>query len=364
MARFRGPTADGIRREGPRYYLERDGECTLEGRDSRKGLVVAGRAGKAGLGDDRRRDRRGKVSAAEEGDPPANPIKEVSYFAVCVDTSTGKIQHDIKLGTEQNPAYCHPFNSYASPTPFIEPGRLYAHFGSHGTWAVDTATGKPLWERRDLRCDHFRGPASSPIVYGDLLYLIFDGFDLQYVAALDKATGETVWKTDRKIKYKTDNGDYKKAYATPAIFLVDGNPQLVCPSAECTIAYDPKTGNEIWRVSHGGMNGSARPVMADGLVYLTSGHDKKLLALKPGATGLIPADSVKWLAAKDVSTRPSLLIDGGLLYMVSDNGIASCLDAATGKVYYSERIDGEYSTFQFLQMAASITATRSVRRLC
>jgi outer membrane protein assembly factor BamB len=285
-----------------------------------------------------------KSPPPKKGDPPANPIKEVSYFAVCVDTSTGKIQHDIKLGTELNPAYCHPFNSYASPTPFIEPGRLYAHFGSHGTWAVDTATGKPLWERRDLRCDHFRGPASSPIVYGDLLYLIFDGFDLQYVAALDKATGETVWKTDRKIKYKTDNGDYKKAYATPAIFLVDGNPQLVCPSAECTIAYDPKTGNEIWRVSHGGMNGSARPVMADGLVYLTSGHDKKLLALKPGATGLIPADSVKWLAAKDVSTRPSLLIDGGLLYMVSDNGIASCLDAATGKVYYSERIDGEYST--------------------
>jgi outer membrane protein assembly factor BamB len=284
-----------------------------------------------------------KAAPPRKGDPPANPIKEVSFFAVCVDRETGKVVHDIKLGTEANPAYCHPFNSYASPTPFVEEGRLYAHFGSHGTWCVDTATGKVLWERRDLKCDHFRGPASSPVVYGDLLYLIFDGFDLQYVAALDKANGRPVWKTDRKIKYSTDNGDYKKAYATPALFEIDGKPQLVCPSAECTVAYDPKTGDELWRISHGGMNGSGRAVMGNGLLYLTSGHNGRLLAVKPGGTGMLTADAVKWQVNKAVPTRPSVLLDGGLIYMVSDNGIASCLDAATGKVHYSERLDGEYS---------------------
>jgi outer membrane protein assembly factor BamB len=279
----------------------------------------------------------------KKGDPPPNPVKEVSFFAVCVDRESGKVLHDIKLGTEPNPAYCHPFNSYASCTPFIEEGRLYAHFGSHGTWCVDTTTGKVIWEQKDLKCDHFRGPGSSAVVYGDLLYLIFDGFDLQYVAALDKKTGKPVWKTDRKIKYTTDNGDFKKAYATPALLTIDGKPHLVCPSAECTIAYDPKTGDELWRITHGGMNGAGRAVMGNGLLYLTSGHNKKLLAVKPGATGTVPADAVKWQAVKAVPSRPSLLLDGELLYMVSDEGIASCLDAATGKVHWSERLDGEFS---------------------
>jgi outer membrane protein assembly factor BamB len=341
---FRGPTADGradakgvattwSEKENVRW------KTAIHGK-GHSSPVVLGKQVWVTTADEVAAD---KAAPPKKGDPPPNPVKEVSFFAVCVDADTGKVIHDIKLGTEQNPAYCHPFNSYASCTPFVEAGRLYAHFGSHGTWCVDTATGKPLWERRDLKCDHFRGPGSSPVVYGDLVYLIFDGFDLQYVAALDKKTGETVWKTDRKIKYSTDNGDYKKAYATPALFTIDGKAQLVCPSAECTIAYDPKTGAELWRLTHGGMNGSARAVMGNGLMYLTSGHNKKLLAVKPGATGAVPAEAVKWQATKDVSTRPSLLLDGDLLYMVSDNGIASCLDANTGKVYYSERLDGEYS---------------------
>jgi outer membrane protein assembly factor BamB len=284
-----------------------------------------------------------KAPPPKKGAPPANPVKEVSFFAVCVDRETGKVVHDIKLGTDQNPQYCHPFNSYASSTPFVEDGRLYAHFGAPGTWCVDTATGKTLWERLDLKCDHFRGAASSPVVYGDLLYLIFDGFDFQYVVALSKATGKTVWKTDRNIKYRTDNGDYKKAYATPALFDVGGKQQLVCPSAECTIAYDPKTGGEIWRISHDGMNGSARPVVGNGLLYLTSGHNKKLLAIAPTGTGTLAADVVKWQATKSVPSRPSLLLDGELLYTVSDDGFASCLDATTGKVFWNERLDGEFS---------------------
>jgi outer membrane protein assembly factor BamB len=284
----------------------------------------------------------------KKGGAPSNPVKEVSFFAVCLDRETGKIVHDIKLGTEENPAYCHPFNSYASPTPFIEDGRLYAHFGSHGTWCVDTASGKVLWTRKDLKCDHFRGPASSPIVFGNLVYLIFDGFDLQYVVALDKTSGDTVWKMDRKIKYSNDNGDWKKAYATPAVLEINGRLELVCPSAECTMAYDPKTGSELWRLQHGGMNGSARPVMGNGLLYLTRGHPAQLLAVKAGAkpdsTGMLTKDAIAFTAAKNVPTRPSLLLDGDLLYMISDNAIASCLDAKTGNVLWSERLDGEFSS--------------------
>src|SRR5262249_12818569 len=148
-------------------------------------------------------------------------------FAVCVDRETGKILHDLKVFDVEKPAFCIPFNSYASPTPVIEEGRVYVHFGTYGTACLDTATGKKLWERRDLNCDHFRGPGSSPIVFGDLLFVHFDGFDVQYVVALDKATGKTVWKKDRAIDYGTDNGDLKKAYATPTVITVQGKPQLI-----------------------------------------------------------------------------------------------------------------------------------------
>jgi outer membrane protein assembly factor BamB len=290
-----------------------------------------------------------KVPSAGKGGAPPNPVEEVTFFAVCVDRSSGKVIHDVKLGRVENPDYCIPFNSYASSTPFIEKGRLYAHFGSNGTWCVDTSTGKTLWARRDLKCNHWRGAASSAVVYDNLLYLIFDGFDLQYVAALDKMTGQIVWKTDRDIQYKTDNGDFKKAYATPALFEIGGKPQLICPSAQCTIAYDPKTGTELWRISHDGMNGAARPVRGNDLLYLTSGHNATLLAVKPSGTGMLPKSAVAWqVEKKAVPTRPSLLLDGELLYMVSDNGIASCLDALTGKVYWAERLDGEFSASPIL----------------
>lgn len=342
---FRGPSADGRSdaKDLPTTWSETENirwKAAIHGR-GHSSPVVLGNQVWVTTADEVMGEKKPNT---QKGAPPSNPIQEVSLFAICVDRDTGKVRHDINLGSQRDPQYCHPFNSYASPTPFIEAGRLYAHFGSLGTWCVDTTTGKVIWERRDLECDHFRGPGSSPVVYGDRLYLIFDGADLQYVAALDKSTGKTVWKTDRKIKYSTDNGDYKKAYATPALFEIDGRPHLVCPSAECTIAYDPKTGAELWRIVHGGMNGSARPVAGDGLLYLTNGHTRKLLAMKPGTMGTVPTSAVKWQVTKDVPTRPSLLLDNGLIYMVSDTGLASCLDAATGKAHYAEqRLDGEFS---------------------
>jgi outer membrane protein assembly factor BamB len=264
-------------------------------------------------------------------------------FAVCVDRETGKVVHDLKVFTVERPAFCHAFNSYASPTPVVEAGQVYVHFGSAGTACLDTATGKVLWERRDLPCDHFRGAGSSPIVHGDLLFLTFDGFDLQYVTALDKRTGRTVWKQDRTIQYSTSDGDYKKAFATPAILKVNGQEHLICPSAEATIAYDPRTGGEIWRVIHGGMNAASRPVFARGMVYLTSGHTMHLLAVRLGENGDLTPKAIEWKAIRGIPTRSSLLPVGDLLFMVNDNGIASCLDARTGKSHWQQRLGGAFS---------------------
>ena len=283
-----------------------------------------------------------KVPLPKRPGSPGNAV-QATYCAVCIDRDTGKIVHDVKLRVEKDPDYCHDYNSYASPTPVIEDGRVYAHFGSHGTWCIDTATGQPLWERTDLECNHFRGPGSSPILYKDLLILILDGYDYQYVAALDKKTGRTVWKKDRDINYSRDDGDLKKAYATARVLDIGGRPHLVCPSAEFTIAYDPMTGEELWRLKHGGMNGAARPIRGNGLLFLTSGHTKQLLAVKENLNGHVPRSAIVWQTREIVPTRPSLLLAGDLLFMVNDDGIASCLDAKTGKVHWTERLNGKFS---------------------
>ncbi len=207
-------------------------------------------------------------------------------FAVCVDRQSGKIVHDLLVFENESPQFCHPTNSYASPTPAIEAGRIYVHFGSYGTACFDTTTGQRIWERRDLHCDHYRGPGASPILWDGKLFVAYDGFDLQYVVALDKVTGETVWRKDRQIDYGSDNGDFRKAYCTCHVIEHEGQAQLISPSAAETISYDPRSGDELWRVRHGGMNTATRPLYAHGLVYVTIGDSvgeikPSLLAIRP-----------------------------------------------------------------------------------
>ena len=162
--------------------------------------------------------------------------------------ATGRIVHDIKVFDVEKPANTQQYNSFASPTPAIEKDRVYISFGSYGTACLDTHTGKTLWHRQDLPCNHFRGPGSSPVIFENLLLLHFDGFDYQYAIALDKQTGETVWKTDRTHDYGTDDGDMKKAFSTPLVIEAAGRLQMISPCSKAAFAYDPRTGKEIWRV--------------------------------------------------------------------------------------------------------------------
>src|SRR5689334_23193490 len=141
-------------------------------------------------------------------------------FVLCVDRETGKVEHDVKLFTVEKPdELWMKFNSYASPTPVIEEGRIYVTFGTYGTACLDTKTAKPLWVRNDLHCNHWRGAGSSPILHGNHLILTHDGYDVRYVVALDKKTGQTVWKTDRNHDYGKNgkDGDTMKGFATPII---------------------------------------------------------------------------------------------------------------------------------------------------
>jgi outer membrane protein assembly factor BamB len=264
-------------------------------------------------------------------------------FAICVDANTGKIVHDLTLFEIAEPMFCIPYNSYASPTPVIDEGRVWVHFGSAGTACLDTASGRVLWSRQDLPCDHFRGPGSSPIPFRDLLIMNFDGFDFQYVVALDKQTGKTVWKTDRTIDYGTTDGDFKKAYCTPAVFEHDGRLQLVSPAAVGTVAYHPLTGEELWKVYHGGYNAAARPLYTHGVVIICTEGGLRLLAVRPDGTGDVTKTHLAWTCGKATPTRASQLVVGDHLFMVNEQGIVSCLDIRTGTATWTERMGGRHS---------------------
>jgi outer membrane protein assembly factor BamB len=265
-------------------------------------------------------------------------------FAICVDGDSGNILHDLHLFDVAHPDEIHVTNSYASPTPVLEQGRAYVHFGTYGTACLDTSSGKVLWQRRDLRCNHWRGPGSSPILFEDLLIVHFDGYDLQYVVAFDKNTGETRWKTDRNIDYQTDDGDLKKAFCTPIIISVQGQLQLISPAAKATIAYDPRTGRELWRMRYDNHSAAARPLFGHGLLFINSGFSKaELYAVRPGTEGDVTDTHVVWKTDRGIGSKPSHLLIDDLLYVVHDQGTASCLDALTGQSVWQKRLGGNFS---------------------
>jgi outer membrane protein assembly factor BamB len=268
-------------------------------------------------------------------------------FAVALDKQSGRIVYDLKLFDVANPQYAHPFNTYASPTPVIEDGRVYVTFGSPGTAAIDTATGKVLWTRRDLECNHFRGAGSSPVLFRDLLLMHFDGSDVQYAVALDKRTGKTVWKTPRSIDFQDlqpdgkpqADGDFRKAFATPQIVTVDGRAVLISLGSKAAYGYEPMTGRELWRLEERAQfSASTRPVTGHGLVFFATGFNTgQVLAVRP-ATG-----EVVWRAARGAPNKPSLLLAGDLLFMVNDSGVVTCLDARTGAEIWKSRLADSYS---------------------
>ena len=170
----------------------------------------------------------------------------VSLDVICVEAASGELLHELTLFDVEDPPPIESFNSYASPTPVVEPGRLYCDFGGFGTACIDTETGKVLWKRQ-LSVDHQVGPGSSPILDNGLLILVRDGVDSQYITALDTLTGQTVWKSDRP-PFETTSGYMKKAFSTPLVIESQGRRQMVVPGARWCVSYNPTTGDPIWRV--------------------------------------------------------------------------------------------------------------------
>jgi outer membrane protein assembly factor BamB len=226
-------------------------------------------------------------------------------------------------------------NSFASPTAIVAGDRVYLHFGFYGTACI-TTKGEILW-KQTLRYEPQHGPGGSPILFDDLLIISCDGFDAQYVVALDAATGKTRWKTAR--------GKGNQAYTTPLLIDAGGRPQVISPGAHRAYAYDPKTGRELWYIEYGdGFSNVPAAVYANGLVFICSGFfEPVLFAVRPDGRGNVTKSHVAWRYPRAVPLTPSPVVVGDELYMVNDAGIATCLDVSSGSLHFQQRIGGNHS---------------------
>ena len=276
------------------------------------------------------------------------------FSALCLDRATGRVLHETKLFHADKPEPLgNDMNGYASPTGWLEDGRVFLHFGSYGTACLATDDFRVLWKRTDLPCRHYRGPGSSLFNWKDTIILTMDGVDVQYLCALDKATGATRWRTDRNTEFDdlgadgkpVDNGDYRKSYTTPMLVEVDGKPQIVSSSSKATVAYDPGSGREIWRTTYKGFSNASLPAVAGNLVAINTGHGKANLQafrITAATTGDITGQLV-WEQTKNIPTRSSPIVAGGLIFTTSDQGLIGAIDPADGSLLFSERTGGSIS---------------------
>ena len=277
------------------------------------------------------------------------------FFAICVDAETGQIRFNEKVFHSDHPEPLGngaSMNCYATPSPAIEPGRVYVHFGSFGTACLETSTGKALWKRDDLRCRHYRGPSSSLITFENLLILTMDGVDVQYHVALDKQTGKTVWKTDRSVAWNDENvpgqmardGDLRKAHSTPLIVTATGKLQMLSGGAKAAYGYDPRTGRELWRVQYPDYSVAPRPLFDQGLAFIVTGLTKTgLWAVKTDGQGDVTDTHVVWKVGTHVGKYASPLLVEGLIYTAAEENYVTCIEAATGQVVWTERIGGKFA---------------------
>jgi outer membrane protein assembly factor BamB len=270
----------------------------------------------------------------------------VSLRALCLDAKDGHTLWDTEIFQPDAAvaAAMHRKNSLASPTPIVTTDRLYVHFGHMGTAALDLA-GKIVWKQTSLGYPPVHGTGGSPALVGDELVFSCDGASDPFVAALDAATGKVRWKTPRNTAAKKPF-----SFCTPQPITIGGATQVILPGSGFVGAYDPRDGREIWRVNYGeGYSVVPRPVFAHGLLYVSSSFDKPvLLAIRPGGAKDDATESnVAWTYNKGVPHSASMLVLGDELYFVSDAGIASCADAKTGEIHWSERLGGGFSASPF-----------------
>jgi len=263
-----------------------------------------------------------------------------SLRVLALDGETGNVIWNREVFHQDGDASprIHDKNSHASATPIVWEGRIYAHFGHQGVACLDL-DGNAIWTSREVEYRPVHGNGGSPVVFKNLLIFSSDGAREQKLNALDRHMGELVWQTRRGVDRRK-----KFSFSTPLIISVDGQPQVVSPGSGMVGGYDPANGKEVWRVEYDGYSVVPRPVYGHGLVFISTGYDSaSVLAIRPTGKGNVTETHVAWRLRRGAPHSPSMLLVGDELYMISDRGVATCVDAMTGQIHWQERLGGRYS---------------------
>lgn len=275
-------------------------------------------------------------------------------FVYAINRHDGSIVHHKLMFENPDPEELgNPLNNYAAPSPVLEDDAVYIHFGTYGTARLDPVTCEKVWERRDINVRHFRGPGSSPVIFENLILLSFDGIDQQFVTALDKTTGATVWKTARTTDYgdldedgkPTRDGDMRKAYHTPSVFEIGGRQQMISVGSRAAFGYDVRTGEELWTIRHGGFNAAIRPLRHGDLLFLNTGSERShtlAVRIDDKMTGDITESHIVWDREKRNASEANPVIVGDLFIQITRGGIVSCNDVMTGDEIWEERLPGQF----------------------
>ena len=268
-----------------------------------------------------------------------------SLHAICLDKTSGKLIHNIKVITTDDAGPRHRLNGYASPTPVIDKEHVFVHFGPRGTACLNKK-GEVIWKNTDLNYNVIQGGASSPILYNDVLFLTCDGIDFQFLVALEKETGKVKWKQDRAHLEAAaqKRAIAKMSYSTPLIQSVEGKTQLVCSGADHVASYNINDGKEIWWMPYNGFSIVGRPSYGNSLFYVVGSIRQDhfcIYAVQPGK-GQLKNNQIKWQYSKGVPHVSSPILVDTEVYFVHDGGVASCLNAITGELIWNERLGGNY----------------------
>jgi outer membrane protein assembly factor BamB len=342
--RWRGPNNDGMARgEAPVQWTEKNiaWRATIPGRGFSSPVLWG--------------DRLFVTTAVPVGDEPAMPAeggsgrrgpgggagagREHKFVVLCLDRKTGKSLWE-RTATTSTPheGYHARYGSFASNSPITDGKHVYAFFGSRGLYAYDL-DGKLVWKKEfsPMRMKLQFGEGVAPVVDGNALYLKFDQEQGSHLLALDKNTGNQLWRAER---------DEMSSWSEPLVVTHGGRKQLVVSATSKVRSYDPATGKVIWEAAGLGANVIPAPVTANGLVYVMSGfRDPNLLAIRLGREGdLTGADAIVWKNDRGNPYTPAPVLHDGKLYLLTDSGMLSSLNAATGESYYKQqRLPKAYS---------------------
>jgi outer membrane protein assembly factor BamB len=288
-----------------------------------------------------RRQGRGPGGGAGAGD-------EHKFVVMCLDRKTGKTLWE-RVATVATPheGYHQQYGSFASNAPLTDGRYLYASFGSRGIYCYDL-NGKLIWQKDpgvQMRIRLQFGEGAAPALYGNLLIHPFDHESGSFVVAFDKRTGKEVWR---------ENRDEMSAWSTPLIADVNGKKQVVISATKKVRAYNPEDGKVIWECAGLGSNVIPHPAQHNDSVLVMSGHrEPRLMAIRLGRQGdLTGSDAVLWSHTRGMSYTASPVLHDNKFYALTDNGMLSCFNATTGEPYYHQQRMPQPDNFKASPIAA------------